>query len=308
MGRSLMGLVMLPHALSESSKRSASRALVAFGADDWPEAAFHAGQAVEHLAKALLRDQRPELLADPNDSASMAFLTGEGHADVKSLADVHTISLPMAVSLACDELACERPDEADLDLVSRARNAAIEIGYGDPQESLATVAAMVRVCERLLSSRGETIPEWLGDSRLTEVIEAMRGLPREDVRLSSLFRKASVQARLWEAKRVWDRLRERMPEMQWLDAATYPKELSGNPRLELEACPTGGHLAWFKIQPERSEDDDPEVHDPSYDEYEVVTLWVGGMDCALCGLSLGDSDEVEALGLEGNLGEELHDL
>ena len=298
--QSLMKHLVLPVALRESSQRSALRALVAVGMEDHPEAGFHAGQALDHLTKGLLWDVRGELLTDPNKPKSIAFLSGDGHVDIKTLADISAISLPEAVSLAYAQLACGTPNETDLELVLNARNAAAQIGYGDIDQSIAAVAAMIRLSEPLLSRRGETIPEWLDDSRLTEVINAMRELPQKDVRHSSLFRQASVQSRLWDAKRAWQRLCNRIPEVHRLSAAIYPKDLPGDPEVELDTCPTTGHMALFKTEWEESEDTDDQGSD---DESAVWIQWLGGVDCPLCGLSL-DRWDVEELGLRKELNRE----
>jgi hypothetical protein len=295
--RALIGMGQLPTFLRESAKRSGCRALAAVGSTDTTEAGFHSGQAVEHLCKFIISQRHPTLLAKANDQKSFAFLNGDGHAEADTLADVFTIGLPQVVRLTYGEFGIGDPSQEDLDLVLLARNAAVHIGYGDDDHSIGAVAGMVRLCEPVLSAQGRTVSEWLDDSRLGPVVDAVRTLPRSGVRLSDGYRDASILARIWVAQRAWDRLCGRMPEDQRRLLAVQPMDLSGDWEATLRPCPAGGHMAWFK-----TELDESDTQNHTFGSgYRDMVQSVGGVDCPLCGLSLDGSD-VEILGLRDQIG------
>ena len=288
---------MLPFFLHESAKRSALRSLAAVGTSDYPEAGFHAAQAVEHLAKALLCDLNSVFLTSRDHMQSNAFLSGKGHPDTKTLADIRTSHFADAVRLAYEKKECGYPKPLDLDLVKLARDAAAHIGYGDADPSIAAVAAMVRLLEPLLGTQGQAVEQWLDDPRIVALRDVIRDLPRQDVRRSPLFRKSSVFARIWNAQRESQRLRQRMSEEQWLMLASQPKDLSDDGETEaggLRNCPAGEreHLTWFKAEWEQSDTQD---HDQG-EGYADWDLRLAGVDCSTCGLSL-DYHDVQLLGL-----------
>lgn len=284
--------------LGESARRSGRRALAAVGsADDQTEAGFHSGQAVEHLCKDLLSQRDPSLLVKAEDPKSVAFLSGKGHAKAHTLAYILTIDPEKAIEMAYRELGVGDPIQQDLKLVLRARNAAAHLGYGD-DDSIGAVGAMIRLCTPLLNAQDRTVPEWLEDQRLGPVVEVVRTLPRTDCRRGDGWRLAYVLARIWTAQREWDRLRDRIPEDHLQSLEVNPKDLSDDWEATLRACPTGGHLAWFKSEWDESDSQDHELGP----EYRDMDQLVGGVDCPLCGLSL-DGGDMQLIGLREQIGQ-----
>lgn len=270
--------------LLASAARSAETALMTLG--DWTKSAFHAGQSLEHLAKAIIVAEKPEGLTLPKKSASVDFLRGSGHPQVDHVAQIYTIPGPQAVEAAFSFSGLSAPDTADLKLAFEARNAAAHLGIVDPMTAPGCIGGSIRLILRLLAPKGLTLGAWLGDPDLQDVAVLLARLPQghESYALSVESR---VRAKLWVAKQEWAQLRERLPaEVVLTLGAARPTDPGWVDERELRECPTGGHLAWRIVLWEL--DDTQENGDPERLRDEVGRL--GGIDCPLCGLDLSDED------------------
>lgn len=98
--------------------------------------------------------------------------------------------------------------------------------------------------------------------------------------------------RLWVARQEWDKVCRRIPVDVLCEVA---ERQPGDPRErhEMRTCPTGGHRAWFVVREEENPDQTNEDPENQVD----MIKYLGGVDCAVCGLTLAD-DEVRVLGLD----------
>jgi hypothetical protein len=281
----------LPSHLRTAGADSCRRALT--NLTDWPEAVFHAGQAVERLAKAEVVARDPEGLTRPNKVDSVQFLRGEGHPSIDHLGAIWTFPGPDATRKAFDCMGLTAPDPLDLAAVFNARNASAHLGFADELSAGGALGAMVRLVRALLAPAGLTIGGWIEEPDLEAIADILAGIAAGPTS-RRLGREAQRQSKLFVARETWKELKQRLPTDMWLQLATSPKkpELAGE-EVTLEPCPTVGHMAWFTVLWETSETQDNNDAENLRDE--IATL--GTMGCDLCGLEL-DAGDVYDLGLD----------
>ena len=260
------------------------------------DAAFHAGAAIELIAKAVLADLDPRLLAD-GARAQHALL--EAVAELRSRSGTvsgsggggrATISASVALELASRlDSGCASHKSAAV-RVLRARNAAVHMAEGPSaaglMDLLASMEAFTDAAARFL--RGSSHDYWgVHFEEVTRDREAaQRALERRATAKVGAAAKAfqSMLAGLPEELRT--RVIEEL-QRRGGTAATLSGDIVGE--ADCPACQQVATVAW---------DGAVEVEQEMPGEYLYQGYWeLVGLRCPVCGLAL-DADEIEILSLD----------
>jgi hypothetical protein len=307
--RALLETVGLDARLVTSSRYAIQEALTS--AEDPTVMARLAGSATEWLAKAVIFRHEPALLATEGKHTrdkSVGYLTGAGHPEARSFADVGTLVAPDAVRLALELVGEIPPTIRQLSQeIFAARNTATHLDIVDARAAIAATDAALTYAVHLLKPFGLDHQSWIQDAGILQIALAVRQAATATKHLPALIgsvptpTEVVLAARQWHAAQEWERMQERV-EAGDLD------RLSVNPRVpsdmeqadELLACPTGGHLAWFELIRE----------DAGYDDHAAAEgetaydLYLHYMHCGLCGLEL-DNSLLGEVGLGESVGYEI---
>ncbi len=299
--KAMLDTIDLDRRLIESAAVAMGHALVL---EHGPEGARAAGHALEWLAKAVVFRNSPAELARSGKKRerSAAFLSGDGHAEVKSLSEVLTQNAPESIMRAFDVLRLPQPALGQLDdHILIARNSATHLDFVDHGEAIRTIYYSLEYCQLLLPAFGLELATWLEDDDLVAVASAITkgGVPRAG---DPTIHDSLALARLARARRQWRDLETRIPKPQLDQLSVAPATPSDmNAPDQLVRCPTGGHLAWVEYDTEVSDDQDGTDEDST--NYDI---FYGCLNCLLCGLEL-DYHQLAVLEMGATIGTRVSD-
>jgi hypothetical protein len=249
--------------------------------ESWPEIARSAGQALEWLAKAILFREDPAELARPGTKRerSVAYLTGQGHPEVASLAHVMTQNGPESIRDAFEVLGMPKPPLEELDArILVARNAATHLDFVSGDDAARALFHSMAYCGTLLPYFGLTLKSWIEDD---DLIEAAHAVAAHGPSMDGPHNPGVAHVRVAQARRKWLDLQARVPGEVLDHLSAHPEMPEDLPSADLLVpCPTGGHLAWVELETELSDEQDDIEDSQNYD------LFYGYLQCRLCGLDL----------------------
>lgn len=259
--------------------RSALQALPTGGDEVF---ALHAGTAVEHLAKALLADKHPALIA-ANDFESLLHACGEEAVATGSV--MRTINVTESIKRATRFVPRLSVLKDDLVILAEARNGVAHLGH--PADGSSLRVSFLKACELLREElRIERVEFWgdfgsLVDAALEESVKEAK------VRVENAIAAARINFRTRYGHLDRDAA---ATALLAVEANYYPPETDEQvipcPACDSRALVNGAVLG-------RWETDDPEQGADFY-----ATFIPGQLHCGACELELNGEDEIQAAGIE----------